>query len=386
MHVTELRPSLGDRPNSRLVGESGSRQRLATPAMILDLDAFEGNIANMADWARSASLGLRPHAKTHKSVEIARRQVAAGALGNCCATLAEAEVLVAGDIPGVLLTTTIVTPDKIARLMALNARAEGLMIIVDDPDNTDALAAASDDARPLHVLVDIEVGCGRTGVVGLQDAVALAQRVAGHRSLRFAGVQAYDGSVQAITDYEARKHDADARMAHLKAVCDAMTTVGLAPAIVSGGGTGTHDLDRTRGLFTEIQAGSYVVMDAIYNACDLRGAGAITFETSLFVRTSVISASHPGFVTTDAGLKAFATGSGDPVIASGAPAAATYSFMGDEHGRISFATADDHLALGTGVECIVPHCDPTIGLYDVYHVVQGDTLVDIWPVDGRGHW
>jgi D-serine deaminase-like pyridoxal phosphate-dependent protein len=260
------------------------------------------------------------------------------------------------------------------------------MVIVDDPTNVDALAAAASADRPLHILVDIEVGCGRTGVVGLDAAVALAGRIAGHRTLRFAGVQAYDGSVQAITDYGQRKRNADARMAHLKAVCEAMTAAGLAPGIVSGGGTGTHDLDRARGLFTEIQAGSYVVMDAIYNACDLRGAGAVTFETSLFVRTTVISASHPGFVTTDAGLKAFATGSGNPIIADGAPDGATYSFMGDEHGRITFADAGGRLVLGTGIECIVPHCDPTIGLYDAYHVVQGDTLVDIWPVDGRGHW
>jgi D-serine deaminase-like pyridoxal phosphate-dependent protein len=284
------------------------------------------------------------------------------------------------------MTSTVVTADKIARLHDLNRRAEGLMVIVDDPENVDALAAAGDAGRPLHVLVDVEVGCGRTGVVGLDDAVALAQRVASHDTLRFDGVQAYDGSVQAIADYAERGRNADERMAHLKAVTEVMAAAGLAPKIVSGGGTGTHDLDRARGLFTEIQAGSYVVMDAIYNACDLRGTGALTFETSLFIRASVISRSHPGFVTTDAGLKAFATGSGNPVIARGAPEGAEYRFMGDEHGRITFASAGDNLPLGAGIECIVPHCDPTISLYDAYHVVRGDTLVDIWPVDGRGHW
>ena len=386
MTPIDRRPPLGDRPNAHLIGLPGSRNRLATPAMILDLDVFERNVDTMADWARRSGLGLRPHAKTHKSVEIARRQVAAGALGNCCATLSEAEVLVAGGIPGVLLSSTLVTPDKIARLVALNARAEGLMVIVDDADNVDALAAAAAADRPLQVLVDIEVGCGRTGVVGLDDAVALARRVASCRSLRFAGVQAYDGSVQAIADYGERGRKADERMAHLKAVCAALAAAGLAPGIVSGGGTGSHDLDRARGVFTEIQAGSYVVMDRIYNACDLRGEGQGTFGTSLFVRATVISTSHAGFVTTDAGLKAFATGSGDPVIASGAPPGATYTFMGDEHGRITLAKESDALALGASVECIVPHCDPTISLYDAYHVVQGDTLVDIWPVDGRGHW
>ncbi len=386
MTITELRPPLAARPNAGLVGKPGSRAHLATPALLLDLPAFERNLADMAAWASGAGLGLRPHAKTHKCVEIARRQVAAGALGNCCATLGEAEVLVAGGISGVLLTSTIVTADKIARLVALNDRAEGLMVIVDDGDNVDALATAMSPERPLGVLIDIEVGSERTGVVALDDAVALAERIAGHASLSFKGLQAYDGSAQATTGYDARRQEADDRMAHLKAVCDALADKGMAPGIVSGGGTGTHDLDRARGVFTEIQAGSYVVMDTIYNACDLRGGGAGTFETSLFVRTSVISRSHPGFVTTDAGLKAFSVGFGDPVIASGAPDGATYSFMGDEHGRITFADEADTLGLGSGVECIAPHCDPTISLYDAYHVVQDDTLVDIWPIDGRGHW
>ncbi len=386
MTITELRPSLDARPNAALVGQPGSRAKLSTPALLLDLPAFERNLADMATWARQAGLELRPHAKTHKCTEIARRQVAAGALGNCCATIGEAEVLVAADIPGVHLTSTVVTADKIARLAALNERAQGLMVIVDDGENVDDLAAAMSPERPLGVLIDIEVGSERTGVVGLDDAVALAKRIAGHPSLSFKGLQAYDGSAQATTDYHARRQEADDRMAHLKAVCDALTDLGMAPGIVSGGGTGTHDLDRARGVFTEIQAGSYIVMDTIYNACDLRGAGAGTFETSVFVRTSVISRSHPGYVTTDAGLKAFSVGFGDPVIASGAPDGATYSFMGDEHGRITFANGADALGLGAAVECIAPHCDPTISLYDAYHVVDGDTLVDIWPIDGRGHW
>lgn len=386
MSITELRPSLDARPNAGLVGQPGSRAKLATPALLLDLPAFERNLADMAAWARDAGLGLRPHAKTHKCVEIARRQVAAGAHGSCCATLGEAEVLVSGGIPGVLLSSTIVTADKIARLAALNERADGLMVIIDDGENVDALAAAMSPDRPLGILIDIEVGSERTGVVGLDDAVALAKRIAGHPSLGFKGLQAYDGSAQATTDYHARRQEADDRMAHLKAVCDALADIGMAPAIVSGGGTGTHDLDRARGVFTEIQAGSYIVMDTIYNACDLRGGGVGTFETSVFVRTSVISRSHPGYVTTDAGLKAFSVGFGDPVIASGAPDGATYSFMGDEHGRITFANGADALGLGAAVECIAPHCDPTISLYDAYHVVEGDTLVDIWPIDGRGHW
>jgi 3-hydroxy-D-aspartate aldolase len=381
-----MAPPLDQRPNHKLIGVPGSREQLATPALILDLDAFDANVATMASWARENNLGLRPHAKTHKCSTIARRQVDAGAVGNCTATLGEAEVLVDAGIPGVLITSTVVTEDRIARLIALNDRAKGMMVIVDDPGNADALNAAAQGHDPLYVLVDVEVGCGRTGVVTPAAAIDLIDHVTALPNLRFGGVQAYDGGVQAITDFTERR-DALARdLEPLRQVLSDMQRRGSPVIIVSGGGTGTHDLDRIGGMFTEIQAGSYIVMDRIYNACDLHGTGKAVFRTALYVRATVISTAKKGFVTTDAGLKAFATGSGDPVIASGAPAGATYSFMGDEHGRITFAKDGHGMALGDQVECIVPHCDPTISLYDCYHVVEGDTLVDIWPIDARGHW
>ena len=381
-----MAPPLDQRPNNKLIGVPGSREQLATPALILDLDAFEYNIATMAEWARERGLGLRPHAKTHKSSVIARRQVDAGAAGNCTATLSEAEVLVDAGIPGVLITSTIVTPDKIDRLMALNARAKGLMVIVDDIDNVDALNAAASEDAPLWIMVDIEVGCGRTGADNPAAAIDLIDRVIASPHLRFAGVQAYDGSVQATPGYEERRAKLDAHLENLRQVAAELQRRGTPLIIVSGGGTGTHDLDARGGIFTELQVGSYCVMDRIYNGCDLDGSGSARFRTALFVRTTVISAAKTGYVTTDAGLKAFSTGSGDPVIASGGPQGATYAFMGDEHGRITFAKKGQGMALGDQVECITPHCDPTIALYDCYHVVRGDTLVDIWPVDCRGHW
>lgn len=381
-----MAPPLEQRPNHKLIGVAGSRERLATPALILDLDAFESNIATMADWARDKGLGLRPHAKTHKSSIVARKQVEAGASGNCTATLSEAEVLVDAGIHGVLITSTVVTPDKIERLVALNSRATGLMVIVDDLDNVDALASATSTEAPLWVMVDIEVGCGRTGAANPAAAIDLIDRIIASPSLRFAGVQAYDGSIQAETDYEKRRAALSEHLEPLRQVIAEMQRRGTTLVIVSGGGTGTHDLDGKGGIFTELQVGSYCVMDRIYNACDLDGSGSARFRTALFVRSTVISTAKPGFVTTDAGLKAFSTGSGDPVIAVGAPQGATYTFMGDEHGRITFAKKGQGMALGDQVECIVPHCDPTIALYDCYHVVRGDTLVDIWPIDCRGHW
>lgn len=378
-------PRLEDRPNASLLQQQGSRHALASPALLLDLDAFEANIVTMAGWAKEKGIGLRPHAKTHKCSRIAKAQVAAGAKGACVATISEAEVLAGAGIPGVLITSTIVTEDKIARLKALNERAEGLMVIADDPGNVDRLAAAATDGKPLKVVVDVEVGCGRTGVADVPQALVLIDRIASHASLRFAGLQAYDGDVQAIPDYHERAAALAGHLVPLRAVLTALSDRGQKPAIVSGGGTGTHHIDGDGGLFTELQAGSYVFMDRIYGSCDLRNGGTGTFRQSLFVKTTVISAAKPGYVTTDAGLKAFATDGGAPVIARGAPEGAAYSFMGDEHGRISFGPGQS-LAVGQQVECVPPHCDPTANLYDCYHVVRGDTLVDIWPIDARGHW
>ncbi len=381
-----MAPPLDRRPNHKLIGTTGSRKELATPALILDLEAFEGNVATMATWAKENNLSLRPHAKTHKCSTIAKRQVEAGAVGNCTATLGEAEVLVGAGVPGVLITSTVVTPERIARLIDLNDQAKGLMVVVDDPGNADALNIAAEGHESLYVLIDIEVGCGRTGVVSLDAAIDLIDHVTALPNLRVAGVQAYDGGVQAITDFGERRTALAKDLEPLRQVLADMERRGTPVIIVSGGGTGTHDLDRIGGMFTEIQTGSYIVMDCIYNACDLHGTGKAVFKTALYVRATVISTAKRGFATTDAGFKAFSTGSGDPVIASGAPAGATYTFMGDEHGRITFAKDGHRMALGDQVECIVPHCDPTIALYDCYHVVEGDTLVDIWPIDARGHW
>jgi 3-hydroxy-D-aspartate aldolase len=340
----------------------------------------------MASWASEKRIGLRPHAKTHKSSRVAKALIAAGAKGASVATISEAEAFVDAGIEGVLITSTLATDDKIGRLVALNDRAKDLMVIVDDPANAEKLASAVAAAKPLNVVVDLEVGSGRTGVVGAARAIDLIERIASSSSLRFAGLQAYDGSIQAMPGYSERAAKLDLNLTPLRELLAALSQRGVKPPIVSGGGTGTHHLDALSGLFTELQAGSYIFMDRIYGACDFRDAGRGTFRHSLFVRTSVISTAKPGYVTTDAGLKAFSTDNGAPVIAAGAPQGATYRFMGDEHGRISFAEAGQGMMLGQQVGCVPPHCDPTVNLYDGYHVVLGDTLVDIWPIDGRGHW
>jgi 3-hydroxy-D-aspartate aldolase len=301
----------------------------------------------------------------------------------CCAKLGEAESLAEGGVGAILLTSPVVTPQAIERLIALHARIADLRVVADHSDNVDALAAAAKDAaRPLPVLVDIDPGIRRTGVASPEAAFALATRIAGAASLRFAGVQFYCGAQQHIEAYAERRTAIEDRTAYLKGVVDALRSAGLAPETVTGGGTGTHHIDAGLGVFNELQAGSYIFMDRQYNDCDLRGEGATPFETALFVDARVISANAPSMATLDAGFKALATDAGPPAIVAGAPATAMFVFMGDEHSAL---IAPDHaFRLGELVTLAVPHCDPTVNLYDSYHVVRGSTLIDIWPVSARG--
>lgn len=378
--------SLG--PNATLIGQPGSRLELGTPCLVLDLDRLEQNIASLAAHADEHGYALRPVAKVHKSIAIARLQMAAGACGQACATLAEAETLVDAGITGVLLFTSVVSAAKVARLIALNERAQGLLVAVDSQANVDTLAAANRSrGRPLRLLVDCEVGGGRTGLAEVEAVVALARYIAVREgSVSFAGIQAYCGNIQAIADFRERRAAAAAVAARARAYVAALRSVGLGPAIVSGGGTGTYAIDPEFAVYTECQAGSYVFMDANYIDVDLTGTAALPFAPSLFVRTTVVSAAQPGFCITDAGRKEFARDGLAPRPWSGAPADARYSIVGDDMGRIDFARPKEILALGSAIECLTPHAYASLNLYPVYHCVRGDTLVDIWPVDARLTW
>jgi D-serine deaminase-like pyridoxal phosphate-dependent protein len=371
-----------------LIGRQGSRRSLNTPALVLDLEALEANIAAMAKLAAGAGVRLRPHAKTHKSVDIARRQIAAGAVGQCCAKLGEAEALAEGGIGGLLITSPVVAAPAVERLVALNARADGLMATADHPDAVDALARAAETAgQTLSLVVDVDPGLRRTGVASAADAVALARRIQSHAALRFSGVQFYCGSQQHIESFVERRAAIEERTGYLRSVLAALDEAGAPAALVTGGGTGTHRIDMELGVFTELQVGSYVFMDRQYLDCDLTGADAeagAPFRTSLVVDARVVSANSAGLVTVDAGFKAFATEAGAPPILAGAPDGARYAFMGDEHGAVIGPERTTRLALDSLVTFGVPHCDPTVNLYDSYHVVKDDTLVDIWPVSARG--
>ncbi|HUK59418.1 MAG TPA: DSD1 family PLP-dependent enzyme [Stellaceae bacterium] len=373
-------------PNERFIGIRGSRALLDTPALLIERGALERNIAAMAAHARAAGVALRPHAKTHKSLALARRQVEAGALGICCATLGEAEVMVDGGIPGVHITSPQVTEAKIARLLGLNGRAaQGLSVVVDHPANLAALdAAAGAHGQKLDVLVDFEAGHGRTGAADEAALGALARAVRATPNLVYRGVQSYYGNLQHVPVRAERRARALAQMERLGGMLAHLRGAGLAPAIVTGGGTGTFDLDPEGRIFTELQVGSYVFMDVQYRDVLADGRNAPPFETSLLVQAAVVSVNAAGYVTTDAGLKCFATDGPLPELVAGAPPGSRYEFFGDEHGRLVLPPGAQKPALGARVECMVPHCDPTVNLHDFYHVVDGDTLVEIWPIEARG--
>ena len=371
--------------HAHLIGRQGSRQSLNTPALVLDVEALDRNIAAMAAFAAANGLKLRPHAKTHKSVDIARRQIAAGALGVCCAKLGEAEALADGGIEGLLITSPIVGAPAVERLIALASRSPTLMHSCDHPDAVGAIGAAAKAAGvTVTLLVDLDPGLRRTGVASAKDAVGLARQITDHQALRFGGLQFYCGAEQHIEAYADRREAIVARTTKLTETIEALKAAGLAPPIVTGGGTGSHAIDAELGVFTELQVGSYVFMDRQYNDCALREDAPAPFETALMVDARVISASHPFMVTIDAGLKAFATEAGPPPILAGAPEGSTYRFMGDEHGAIVPPRDVAPPKLGDRVTLAAPHCDPTVNLYEAYHVVRGDTLEAIWPVSARG--
>jgi len=377
--------SEAQRLHGHLIGQQGSRRSLNTPALVLDLEMLDRNIAEMASFARAHKVNLRPHSKTHKSADIAKRQIAAGALGVCCAKLGEAEALAEGGVESLHITSPVVTPQAIARLVGLNGKAKDVMVVVDHPANVDALAAAAEKAgKTLTVVVDIDPGIHRTGVATPDGVVELVKKVVGLKPLKYAGVQFYCGSHQHILSFKEREEKIAERTEYLKGILARLDAAGLKPGIITGSGTGTHYIDAKLGVFTELQVGSYVFMDHDYNVCDLRGADKPTFEQALQIDARVVSANTAGMVTVDAGLKAMATEKGPPMILKGAVEGATTRFMGDEHLAVIAPEGKAAPAHGEQVILTPPHCDPTVNLYESYHVVKGDTLVDIWPVTARG--
>lgn len=371
--------------NADLVGVAGGAKRLTTPALMIDRAAMRRNFAAMNQRCAAAGMRLRPHGKTHKCSTLAREQLAAGAAGICAATAHEAIVFARAGISGILVTAPVVQPRHLAAIAELHKNGADISVVVDHPDGIAAWRQALGNvARPLPVLVDVDLGMGRTGVPGPGEAVAVARGIGEAGVLAFAGVQAYSGRIQHIESYEERRAAYLAQIKRLDAALAALKAAGLDPPLVSGGGTGSFGIDAEHGLYSESQAGSYMFMDVEYDAVELFRGMANPYAVSLYLRTSVVSANAPGQATINAGFKAFATDGPAPVLFGDAYPGARYEFFGDEYGRLVLGPGSPMPRIGAAVDLVTPHCDPTVNLHDFYHVVEGDTVVEIWPIDARG--
>jgi D-serine deaminase-like pyridoxal phosphate-dependent protein len=370
------------------LGEVNSRRLIATPALVCELASLEANIETMANNARAAGVNLRPHVKSHKSADIAKRQLDAGAVGLSFAKLGEAEVIVErlnatgdGAPISVLLTSPLVGRHSAERAAQLAQHCD-LIVATDHCDGVDELeAAAMAHDTTMSVLCDVDVGLGRTGVLGPAEALALAERVNVATRLHFRGVQGYGGHLQHIAGREHRREATRVSTERLGRVVDALDGAGFNVAVRSGGGTGTLGLDIEIGLLNELQPGSYVFMDREYRDAlgdDPEGR----FEQSLTLVTTVISANHDGYVTVDAGLKSMATDAGVPLVV-GHETSCTYQFFGDEQGMVTYPPGHE-FRRGERLEFVPPHCDPTVDRYDVIWLVHDDVVLDVLEVTARG--
>jgi D-serine deaminase-like pyridoxal phosphate-dependent protein len=364
-----------------LAPESDALRAVETPALVLDHAALEQNIAAMAAFARQAGVALRPHAKTHKSPDIAALQVGAGAGGIACATIAEAEALAAAGIGGLLITTPVLGEVKVARVANLNRIAD-VTVVVDHIVQVECLRDAIEAGdRTLRVVVDVDVGQARTGVTQVADVLRLVEGLAKIPQLSFAGIQGYAGHAQHILDPAERAAAARAAAATLGAVSEALAKTGRPPPLITGSGTGTHLRDAA-GPYTELQPGSYVFMDADYASVLDEAGAAPPFTPSLFVLATVVSVNRPGQVTVDAGTKALATNGPPPRHLIGVGPGASYRFAGDEHGIIAIPAGQESPRLGARLLIGATHCDPTVNLHASYCAVR-DGVAMRWPIRGR---
>ena len=361
-----------------------SKWDLDTPALCVDLDALERNIASMQTRLRALSVANRPHAKTHKCPAIAKLQLAAGAIGICAAKLSEAEVFAANGIGPILMTTSNVSPAKIRRAMALRRSNPQFVQAVDyAPNARDLNDAAREAGIVADVVVDVAVGT-RSGVPAGDQAIALAQLVDKLPNLKLRGLISYDGGAQHIKGFKARLEQTLNRFAPSLETFERFKHAGLNVDIFSGGGTGTYNiLPRAHGV-TDVQVGSYVFMDCQYLEIGGESNDEVynDFVPSLTVVTTVLNAYFPKSITTDAGAKALTLNRPGPWVIGERDF--TYNAGSDEFGVIRYETAQRSYAVGDKLELIVPHCDPVVNEYDQLYAIRKDRVEAVWPISARG--
>jgi 3-hydroxy-D-aspartate aldolase len=361
-----------------------SVMEVPTPALLIDLDVFESNMAAMRDACAARSRNYRPHGKAHKSPVIAKKQLEYGAQGQCAAKLGEAEVLINGGIRDVLITAPVVGPRKIQRLLALEAITPDVKVVVDSPENIKDLSAASAAKnRKLKVLIDVNVGQNRTGVDTPQEAADLARQIDREKGLELAGVQGYGGNNQHIVAFENRRAIELLSLERAVQARRAVEKAGFPVGILSVGGTGTYNIDTEIPEVTEIQPGSFIFMDAHYSSIGgPNNADFSDFGNSLSVLTTIISHPSKGRAITDGGNKALSTDESMPVP-KGLTGAA-YWPGGDEYGIIGLKKPNRELKVGDKLEFIPGHCDTTVNLYNYFFGVRKGVVEAVWPIEGRG--
>lgn len=362
-----------------------SRQDLPTPALLLEIDAFNDNVSKMANHLKAKGRAFRPHAKTHKCAEIGLALMRAGAVGACAAKISEAEALADGGVTGLLITSAMVGTPRIERAIRLAKKRPETIFSVDNTQNVEDLDAAAKEARiRLNLAIDLLVS-GRTGIQAGQPAAALAQRIASLQNVKLTGIQAYAGHASHTVGFEKRVRVSQEAMGKAVDTRRLIEKSGIACPLVTGGSTGTYNIDSDIDGVTEIQPGSFMFMDTDYNRIGGSDGNPVyrDFKNALFVATTVISKPDDQTAIVDGGFKAFATDrSFPPEMRTGT--AIPYSWAGDEHGRLNLQNAPSPVKLGDRLEFIVPHCDPTVNLYDRMFVLRGDNVEAVWPITARG--
>ena len=358
---------------------------IQTPCLVLDLDALERNIRKMGEYASAHGMRHRSHGKMHKSVDVQKLQESlGGAAGVCCQKVSEAEAFARGGIGDILVSNQVRDPLKIDRLARLPNYGARVTVCVDDLANVAELSAvAQKHGTTLECLVEIDCGAGRCGVATPAEAVAIAQAIDASPALTFSGIQAYQGAMQHLDSYQDRKARLDEAIARANAVVAALQAVGLAPGIVSGGGTGSYAFESNSGVYNELQCGSYAFMDADYGRIKDSAGHRLDqgeWENALFVLTSVMSRARPGQAVCDAGLKALSLDSGLPVVHGRDDV--EYVNASDEHGVIEDRRG--MLRINQKLRLVPGHCDPTCNLHDWYVGVRNGKVEVVWPVSARG--
>ncbi|MGC1486465.1 MAG: 3-hydroxy-D-aspartate aldolase BhcC [Albidovulum sp.] len=358
---------------------------IQTPCLVLDLDALERNIKKMGDYARAHGMRHRSHGKMHKSVDVQKLQEKlGGAIGVCCQKVSEAEVFVRGGIKDVLVSNQVRDPQKIDRLARLPLLGSRIIVCVDDLANVAELSeAAQKHGTTLECLIEIDCGAGRCGVNSTEAVVEIAKAIDAASGLKFTGIQAYQGAMQHMDKYADRKAKLDAAIAMVEDAAEGLKAVGLAPDLVSGGGTGSYYFETHSGVYNELQCGSYAFMDADYGRILDENGKRIDqgeWENALFILTSVMSHTKADRAIVDAGLKAQSVDSGLPFIFGRSDV--TYIKCSDEHGVVDDPTGA--LKVNDKLRLVPGHCDPTCNVHDWYVGVRNGQVESVWPVSARG--